>query len=405
MKRLLPLFMVILIDVMGIVLVLPVLTVLILQPDSTLVPSGTSPFLRDFYYGFAMALYPLLMFFSTPILGDLSDRFGRKSILIGCLWLSAISYFVSVASIGYNSLFLFLISRAIAGLAAGTQPIASAAIIDASTSETKTKNLAWVVFFSSIGLIIGPLVGGITAESQMTSWFTFKTPFYLAGLISLLNAAFLYWAYDEERTTTKQHEAIQLTKGFMLFLAAFLQKRFRMLSVLFLCYMLSWSLYYQTINWFLLYEFHYTSAQLGLFTGFIGVVFALTTSVVVRLLLKYITSETKTYGICSLLMAVAACGSALSNSEIAQWLWMILLAGSEVLCFTFILSIFSNLADKEAQGWIMGVTGSLGAISWALGGLLAGPLGYISIHLPLWIAAGLSFTSFALMTAYRRSHE
>src|SRR5579885_851404 len=84
LMTMLPLFMVILIDVMGIVLVLPVLTLLILQPDSGMVSAGTSPFLRDFYYGLAMALYPLFMFFSTPILGDLSDKF-RKNILLLCL--------------------------------------------------------------------------------------------------------------------------------------------------------------------------------------------------------------------------------------------------------------------------------------------------------------------------------
>ena len=125
--KLLPLFMVILIDVMGIVLVLPVLTMLILQPESSIVPAGTSLILRDFYYGFAMALYPLFMFFSTPILGDLSDKFGRKSILLFCLAVSAGSYLISALGIAYNSLFIFLASRAIAGLAAGTQPIASAA--------------------------------------------------------------------------------------------------------------------------------------------------------------------------------------------------------------------------------------------------------------------------------------
>ncbi len=404
MTTLLPLFMVILIDVMGIVLVLPVLTLLILQPDSSLVPVGTSPFLRDFYYGFAMALYPLFMFFSTPVLGDLSDKFGRKTILILCLFLSALSYFVSAISIAYGSLFFFLASRAIAGLAAGTQPIASAAIIDLSSAENKTKNLAWVVFVSSIGLIIGPLIGGVTAQSNMTNWFNFKTPFYLAGLIALLNIVFLFTTYHEKREQTQKH-AIQLTKGFMLFLAAFLQARFRMLSILFLCYMLAWSLYFQTINWFLLETFHYTTTKLGLFTGFIGVVFAITTSFVVRILLKFISSETATYATCSILMAIAAAGSAMSNSEITQWLWMIMLAGSEVLCFTFILSIFSNLADKDSQGWIMGVTGSLGAISWTIGGLVAGPLGYVSIHLPLWVAAGLSFCSFGLMTYYRYTHE
>lgn len=402
--KLLPLFMVILIDVMGIVLVLPVLTMLILQPESSIVPADTSLLLRDFYFGFAIALYPLFMFFSTPILGDLSDKFGRKPILLFCLLLSAISYLISAVGIELNSLFIFLASRGIAGLAAGTQPIASAAIIDYSTPQTKTKNLAWVVFMSSIGLIVGPLIGGVTAEASVSSWFNYKTPFYLAAFVSVLNMALLYLLYNEEKPERKSH-TIHLLKGFTLFLAAFLEAKFRVLSLTFFTFMLAWSLYFQTMSWYLLDQFHYTTAKLGLFTGFIGVIFAVTTSIIVRIVMRFVDSQTAAFAGCAFIMCIAAFGSAMSSSEISQWLWVIMLASSEVLCFTFILSIFSNLAGSEQQGWIMGVTGSLGAITWTVGGMIAGPLGYVSIHLPLWIAGVLSFSSFALMMLYRRNHE
>ena len=69
--------MVIFLDVAGIILVLPVLTPLILQTDSGIVPAGTPLILRDFLYGLSLGIFPLFMFFSTPILGDLSDKFGR----------------------------------------------------------------------------------------------------------------------------------------------------------------------------------------------------------------------------------------------------------------------------------------------------------------------------------------
>jgi DHA1 family tetracycline resistance protein-like MFS transporter len=67
----LPLFMVIFLDVAGIILVLPVLTPLILQTDSGIVHAGTPLILRDFLYGLSLAIFPLFMFFSTPILGEL----------------------------------------------------------------------------------------------------------------------------------------------------------------------------------------------------------------------------------------------------------------------------------------------------------------------------------------------
>lgn len=400
---LLPLFMVILLDVAGIILVLPVLTPLILDPNSAIVPSGTPLLARDFLYGLSLALFPLFMFFSTPILGDLSDKFGRKSILLICLVGSAISYFIAAVGVIYSSLWILLFSRVIAGLAAGTQPIASAAIIDASHSDTKTKNLAWVVFTSSIGLILGPILGGVTAEKSLASWFGFDTPFFIAGGLSLLNALLLYITFNDA-PASKQKHAIQLTKGFTLFISAFADKKFRLLSLLYFCFVLSWSLYYQTINWFFMEVYHYSVGQLGLFVAFIGVIFAITTSLIARYILRLFSSETGAFTVFVFAMAIANAGAAFMPSELAQWLWVILNATGDVICYTVSLSIFSNLASKDAQGWIMGVTGAIGALTWTIGGLIAGPLGYISLQTPFWTASGLCFVSFILMLIYKKQH-
>jgi DHA1 family tetracycline resistance protein-like MFS transporter len=397
---LLPLFSVILLDVAGIILVLPVLTPLILQPDSGMLPANTSLIWRDFLYGFSLAIFPLFMFFSTPILGDLSDKFGRKKILLICLILSALSYFIGGLGVLGNNLLILLMSRALAGLAAGTQPIATAAIIDASTPQTKTRNLAWVVFTSSIGLILGPAIGGITAEKSILSWFGYDTPFFFAAGVCIINMIFLHFSLKETPPAQPSH-LIKLTKGFKLFIAAFIEKKFRLLSLLYFCFILAWSLYYQTINWFFMEKFQYGVGKLGLFVAFIGIIFAFTTSIMTRFILKLFSNELNAFTFFIFTMALANIGSALSHSEIAQWLWVILNAASDVICFTVALSIFSNLANHESQGWIMGVTGALGAITWTIGGLIAGPLGYINISVPLWTAGGLCLISFFLMLIYK----
>ena len=399
---LLPLFMVILLDVAGIILVLPVLTPLILQTNGSIVPAGTSLLVRDFLYGFSLALFPLFMFFSTPILGDLSDKFGRKKILLLCLLGSAASYAIAGMGIVLNSLTIFLISRALAGLAAGTQPIATAAIIDVSTAANKTKLLSWVVFTSSLGLILGPMLGGFTAEKNIVSWFGYDTPFWIAAGVCLLNALFLFYSFKETSTPAVKH-AIQLTKGFSLFIAAFAEKKFRLLSLLYFCFILAWSLYYQTINWFFMEKYNYSVLKLGLFVAFIGIIFAVTTSLFARLVVRLFKNETNAFTFFIFTMAIANIGAALSQGELAQWLWVILNAMSDVICFTVALGIFSNLASKETQGWIMGVTGAIGAITWTIGGIIAGPLGYINIYVPLWTAGLLCLTSFLLMQIYKRT--
>lgn len=394
---LLPLLMVVLIDVMGLVLVFPVLAPLLLQTDSGLVPAGTSVMWRDFLYGFTIALFPLFMFFSTPVLGDLSDKFGRKKILLVCLIACTISYIVSAVGIYIHDLFTFLLGRAIAGLAAGTQPIAAAAIIDMSTEHNKTRNLSWVVLVSSVGLILGPLLSGVTADVN------YQLPFYIAAALSLLNAILLQFSYQENYQVQTSHK-IQLLKGFMLFVAAFSEKKFRLLSFVCFCLILAWSLYFQIIGWFFMEEFHYDVNQLGLFIGYIGVIFVFTTSVLLKHLLKIFSDASQACLFFVFLMGLAMLGCTLTESAFSQWWWAIPISGSEIICYTLFMDLFSGLANKDAQGWIMGVMGSIMAITWTVGGLIAGPLGYLNIRAPFWTAGVLCFISFFLLWLYRRSH-
>jgi DHA1 family tetracycline resistance protein-like MFS transporter len=401
--KFLPLLMVILIDVMGIVLVMPVLTPLILQTSSTLVPAGTSMFMRDFLYGFTMALFPLFVFFSTPILGDLSDKFGRKKILLLCLVVGALSYFIAGFAIMKNSLGFFLFGRILAGLASGTQPIASGALIDMSTPQTKTRHLSWVVLVSSVGVIIGPLLGGFTAEKNLVSWFGYETPFMLAGMLALLNAILLFWNFDEIKVA-RAPQRIQLAKGFILFAAAFKESKFRLLSITCFCFFLAWCLYYQAICWVFMQSFGYSVGQLGGFVGFIGVVYILGTSIVLPLASRWFVSETNIYLFFVAMMMIANLGCVFTHHEFAQWWWVILNGTGNVVCYTLALSLFSDLADKDSQGWIMGSVNAVVSITWAIGGLLAGPLGFINIYLPILIAGGLCLLSFMVMVYYKRIH-
>jgi DHA1 family tetracycline resistance protein-like MFS transporter len=401
--RIMPLYMVILLDVMGLILVMPILTPLILPLNSTIVPAGTSLIMHDFLYGVSISLYPLFMFFSTPILGDLSDKFGRKMILILCLLGSVASYLIAAYAIVINNLFLLLLSRAVAGLAAGTQSIATAAIIDLSTPLTKTRNLAWVVFAGSVGIIVGPAVGGILADKNLVSWFSYEIPFLFAAAVSIINAIILFYILHE-KPVAKSTQRIHFTKGFTLFLAAFSEPKFRLLSLIYFCFILAWSFYYQTIGWIFMERYHYSVGQLGMFIGFIGIIFAITTSLASRYILRMFSHETKAFALFIFLMFVANSGCTLTSSAHSQWFWVILNASSDVICYTLALSIFSNLATKEAQGWIMGVTGAIGALTWTVGGLVNGPLGYLNLNLPLWSASALCLISFGLMQLYHRSH-
>ena len=213
----------------------------------------------------------------------------------------------------------------------------------------------------------------------------------------------LYYSYQEKQRPTSTHP-VQLLKGFILFLAAFSEKKFRLLSFINFSFILAWSLYFQVINWFLMDEFGYSVDKLGLFIGYIGVIFVFTTSVLLRYFLRLFSSEIHACLFFVFIMGAAIVGCTLTASAASQWWWAILICGSEIICYTLFMGLFSNLADKDAQGWIMGVMGSIMAITWTVGGLIAGPLGYISIRVPFWVAGMLCFISFVLLLVYAKSH-
>ena len=217
-----PLFFIILLDVMGICLVFPVFAPLFFDATNGLlthVPVAQ----QSYYYGLALAIYPIFMFIGAPLFGDISDKHGRKKVLLYCLLGTAAGYQLSVLGIGHNNLWLLLAGRAICGFFAGSQPIAIAAITDVSTPENKAIHLSFVTMAAALGAIIGPVIGGITSDTQIHERFSFATPFTAGALFSLLNAFLLVFFFQETHAANKSLK-IKLHKGFHLFVDAFRQK-------------------------------------------------------------------------------------------------------------------------------------------------------------------------------------
>jgi len=400
----LPLFLVIVIDAMGFCLVFPVLTPLLLDPHSTLLASTTSNFTRSLLYGICLAAYPLAMFFAAPILGDLSDHVGRKKVIIGCLIGTAIGYILAIPSIHLNSISLFIFSRIIAGLFAGSQPIAQAAIADISSPQTKAINLSNIILAMAIGVIFGPLIGGLFSNPQIASWFSYSTPFAFAAILSFVNAIILFWAFAETFTKIASPK-VDLFKGFILFCHGFKQPSLRLLAIAFFLTQLAWGLYIQAILWFLAQKFHYTSARLGFFLAVMGICFVISLSIGMRLAKRLLNDEARIFTYFALLSTLGLLGAGLSKLEIAQWLFLPLAVAGDALCYTCGIALFSNSADEQSQGWIMGVTGSLAAAAWAVTGVLDGWLGYLYGQLPFLIAAICGLMSWLGIMAYQKRNR
>jgi DHA1 family tetracycline resistance protein-like MFS transporter len=175
-------FVTLLIDVIGFGIIIPVLPKLI----EKLIHAGLSEAAR--YGGWLALAYSVMQFIFAPVLGNLSDKFGRRPVLLGSLLGFGIDYlFLAFApSIGW----LFL-GRAIAGITGASFTTASAYIADISTPEKRAQNFGLIGMAFGIGFIIGPFLGGILGN------YGTQLPFIAAAVLALLNALYGFFILPE----------------------------------------------------------------------------------------------------------------------------------------------------------------------------------------------------------------
>lgn len=182
-------FITLLIDVIGIGIIIPVVPGLV----SSLTGLGMNEASR--YGGWLMFSYALMQFICSPILGNLSDRFGRRPILLLSLTGLGLDYILH--ALAPTIIWLF-IGRLIAGVFGASFTTATAYIADISTPEKRAQNFGLVGAAFGLGFIIGPLIGGIAG-----SWGP-RIPFYVAGALSLLNVAYGYFVLPESLAKNKR---------------------------------------------------------------------------------------------------------------------------------------------------------------------------------------------------------
>jgi DHA1 family tetracycline resistance protein-like MFS transporter len=184
-------FITLLIDVTGLGIIIPVLPKLI----QTLIHGNLSDASR--YAGLLTVAYAVMQFLFAPVLGNLSDKYGRRPVLLGSLLGFGIDYlFLAFAP----SIAWLFVGRAIAGITGASFTTASAYIADVSTPEKRAQNFGMIGVAFGVGFIIGPVVGGILGK------YDTHLPFIAAAVLALLNAAYGYFVLPESLDKAHRRE-------------------------------------------------------------------------------------------------------------------------------------------------------------------------------------------------------
>ncbi|KWZ52051.1 MFS transporter [Burkholderia ubonensis] len=400
LERLGPCLLAIAIDAMGFGLVYPIMAAIFSDAQSGIIGPDTSPQLRNFYLGLGYGVYPFCMFFGSSLMGELSDGYGRRKIMLLCVFGLALSYFLMALGALLPSIALLLVGRGLSGLMAGCQGIAQAAITDMSTPETKAYNMSIMSIAFSAGVIVGPVLGGVTSDRTIAPFFNYGTPFLLVAALSVACGLWTYWFYRDAIAPTG-NTRVDLLMPLRIIYQAGTHRRVAFLSIVFFLMQVGYGLYLQTIMLVLQTKFQYTSSQLGLFSGLIGICFVFGLMVIVRLMLKVwsVVDIAKT-GL--LIAGIGQVLSAMFPNEGMLWALGMVVGCFDMVAYTTMYTAYSDAVTEDRQGWALGVAGSVMAIAWVVTGFLTNLLPVLG-ELGLLMVGGLSFIlSFVMMLAYGR---
>lgn len=382
---LLPIFLTVLIDMLGIGIIIPVLPALFFDPDSMVFATEASSQRRSLYYGLLLAAYPAMQFFGAPLLGTLSDRLGRRPVLQLSLAGTLIGYVLFGLAIRYENLGLLFFSRMLPGFTGGNIAVIYSAIADISSPEDKAKNFGLVGMAFGLGFILGPAIGGVLADGQVVAWFDPSTPFWFTAILTGINLILVQY-YFRETLKTPIHTPFHPLKGFVHVATSFKAPNLRTIFSVVLLQALGFTFFTQFFSVLLIQKVGVGMHAIGLLFGYVGIWLVFTQGVVVRILSRQFKSTViLRFSILCLSLAIAAL-------LIPDVLWVFYFINPFVAIFHGITSpnltaVVSSQATPSQQGEIMGINQAMISIGQMVPAIIGGWLNAMNVHWPIVAAS------------------
>jgi len=347
-------YITILIDIIGIGIVAPVLPTLILKLSKGNLSTTTQ------YIGWFISIYALMQFIFAPVLGGLSDRYGRRLLLLWSLLGLGIDYLI--LAMAPNLMWLFA-GRIIAGIMGSSMTTATAYVSDISTPEKKSQNFGMISAVAGLGLIIGPLIGGVLGQ------YGERIPFYAAAVLSLLNVLYGFFVLPE---SLKEDNRRQFSWKTINPIEAMKSIKKEILSpfliIAFVFIALSGHAMQSTWNVYGMEKFHWKADMIGYSLGFFGILMVISQGLLIGLFINKL-GQKKSIMICLLMYCVSLLLFAFVN---ASWMAFVVMVPYALggMATPILQSLISSNVPDHKQGLLQGGLSSIGSITAVFGPLL-----------------------------------
>ncbi|KAH8343806.1 hypothetical protein KR059_010004 [Drosophila kikkawai] len=328
--------------------------------------------------GFLGSMFSFLQFVASPIVGGLSDYYGRKPVLLVCASGIALSYLIWACSSNFA---LFVLARFVGGISKGNISLCMSVITDVSSVKTRGRGMALVGVAFSLGFIVGPMIGALFAifsDKSGGSWFVLPSllAFGLAAGDLLVLACCLRETLPKEKRVKEISSALSYGLQLLNFSAIFrfaaiknVPKKdieaLRSIGLIYFLYLFLYSGLEFTVTFLMYHKFGYTSMDQAKMFLTTGVIMTLLQGSVVRRLPE---AKIKGYAIFSLYLIVPAFVLVgLAESSRLLYAGMILFAISTAFAVTCLTTLVSKYGNDDQKGSVLGIFRSLGALARALG--------------------------------------
>lgn len=361
----------------------------------------------DVVYGLLLSAYSGFIFFGSPILGNLSDRFGRKPILIVSQAGTLASWFVFGLAWFLPGnvwpLIVIAISRVVDGITGGNVSVANAYLSDVTSPEERTRAFTWLIAAGGSALIIGPPIGSLSSANS----FGFLGTAIAAIVISTITLLAIVFGLEESLLKGDRIKSVNLNPLYQLNMLAKirdLKNSFAIRRVLSARVFLSLVLqsYVSVIVLFIIDLFQFSETELGYFLLFIGTFLIINQLVIFPIFARFFNDMTLLL-IGLLLTGVGLWLITLATSIVTFLLTYYVLNVGISLAMPTIKSLLTKLSNRKQQGVVMGIDEAIIAFTGAIGPAAAG-LMYAQVDRSAFIVFGVvSILGLLLTFTWRRS--
>ena len=310
--------------------------------------------------GYLVVSYALLQFVFAPIIGNLSDRYGRRKVLLVSLAAYAINYLIAGLA---TTLWVLFIGRILTGVTSATHATANALIADVSPPEERAQNFGLMGVAFGLGFMVGPALGGLAGSVDI------RLPFFLAAGLAALNTLYGFFVLKETLPEDRRRpfEWKRANPVGMLLQVRKYPILIGLVAVMFI-YNIGHHVYPSNWSFYTIEKFDWTPFEIGLSMGLVGVMAIFVQGYLIRVVIPRWGAPTTAF-IGFVVQAVAYLGIAFAGSSLALYVWCVA-SGFAGLVGPAVSGIMSNQVPQNEQGELQGINASMGSIAAIIGPLV-----------------------------------